>query len=50
MGDSIADAEQQLIVATLEHAHGDKPAAAKLLGISLKTLYNRLSVYRAAAP
>ncbi|MBL8842803.1 MAG: sigma-54-dependent Fis family transcriptional regulator [Planctomycetes bacterium] len=50
VGDSIADAEQQLIVATLEHAHGDKPAAAKLLGISLKTLYNRLSVYRAAAP
>ncbi len=50
VGASIADAERQLIVATLDHAHGDKPAAARLLGISLKTLYNRLSVYRAGAP
>jgi DNA-binding NtrC family response regulator len=49
VGASIADAEQTLIVATLEHVHGDKSAAATILGISLKTLYNRLNVYKAAA-
>jgi DNA-binding NtrC family response regulator len=48
VGSSIADAERALIFATLEHSHGDKPAAAKLLGISLKTLYNRLNVYKAS--
>jgi DNA-binding NtrC family response regulator len=28
--------------------HGDKRKAAVVLGISLKTLYNRLGIYRAA--
>jgi DNA-binding NtrC family response regulator len=49
VGASIADVEQTLIVATLERVHGDKAAAATMLGISLKTLYNRLNVYKAAA-
>ena len=44
---TIADAERQLILATLEQLGGDKKKAATALGISLKTLYNRLSVYRA---
>ena len=48
VGSSIADVERQLILATLEHVDGDKPAAARILGISLKTLYNRLNVYEAA--
>ena len=48
VGSSITQAEQALIVATLEHTHGDKPKAATILGISLKTLYNRLSIYKAA--
>jgi DNA-binding NtrC family response regulator len=47
VGNSIADAERQLILATLEQFGGDKKKAADVLGISLKTLYNRLSVYRA---
>jgi len=46
-GTSIQDAEQQLIEATLAHVNGDKRAASDLLGISLKTLYTRLSVYAA---
>jgi DNA-binding NtrC family response regulator len=37
-----------LILATLEQVDGDKREAAKRLGISLKTLYNRLNVYNAA--
>lgn len=47
VGSSIAMAEQELILATLERLGGRKPEAAKLLGISLKTLYNRINVYRA---
>jgi two-component system response regulator AtoC len=48
VGEPIAEAERRLIVATLEQLDGDKKRAAELLGISLKTLYNRLAVYAAA--
>jgi DNA-binding NtrC family response regulator len=46
VGSSVADVEQQLIRATLEACGGNKQKAADLLGVSLKTLYNRLLVYR----
>jgi len=49
VGSSIADVERTLILATLDHLGGDKKRAAEVLGISLKTLYNRLAVYSAAA-
>jgi len=48
-GTPIADVERRLILTTLDHFDGDKKRAAKALGISLKTLYNRLNVYEAAA-
>jgi DNA-binding NtrC family response regulator len=48
VGSSIADVEKRLILATLESIQGDKRRAAEILGISVKTLYNRLTVYRAA--
>jgi DNA-binding NtrC family response regulator len=41
----IDEAERQLIYATLEHYKGNKPKTAEVLGISLKTLYNRLNQY-----
>jgi DNA-binding NtrC family response regulator len=47
VGSSIAEAERRLILATLEQLEGDKKKAAEVLGISLKTLYNRLNVYQA---
>jgi two-component system response regulator AtoC len=47
VGSSIADVERRLILATLEELDGDKKRAAEILGISLKTLYNRLNVYQA---
>jgi DNA-binding NtrC family response regulator len=47
VGSPIAEAERRLILATLEQVGGDKRRAADLLGISLKTLYNRLNVYAA---
>jgi DNA-binding NtrC family response regulator len=45
VGMSIDDAERRLILATLEHYDGDKPRTADALGVSLKTLYNRLKQY-----
>jgi DNA-binding NtrC family response regulator len=48
VGASIQEIERRLILATLDQLGGDKKRAAELLGISLKTLYNRLSVYAAA--
>jgi DNA-binding NtrC family response regulator len=42
---SIADAERLLILATLERFDGARERAAESLGISLKTLYNRLREY-----
>jgi len=49
VGTSISEVERELILATLEQLAGDKKRAAEVLGISLKTLYNRLAVYGAAA-
>ena len=45
VGLSIKDVERRLILSTLEHFNGDKSLAAETLGISLKTLYNRLEQY-----
>jgi DNA-binding NtrC family response regulator len=49
VGSSLANAERELILATLEECRGNKTRAAVMLGISLKTLYNRLNVYSAEA-
>ena len=50
IGTSIADAERQLILATMQRCGGARERAAETLGISLKTLYNRLREYEQAAP
>lgn len=44
-GQKIDEVEKELIKVTLEKLDGDKPKAAQMLGISLKTLYNRLNKY-----
>jgi two-component system response regulator AtoC len=46
VGTSAAEAERQLILKTLAHYGGDKQKTAEVLGISLKTLYNRLNAYK----
>jgi two-component system, NtrC family, response regulator HydG len=48
-GRPIREVERELILKTLEHFGGDKKAAADTLGISLKTLYNRLNEYEERA-
>ncbi len=47
-GTPLAHAERRMILSTLELFAGDKRRAAEALGISLKTLYNRLREYNAA--
>jgi DNA-binding NtrC family response regulator len=42
----VADVEKRLIIATLDRLDGDKQRAAEVLGISVKTLYNRLNAYK----
>jgi DNA-binding NtrC family response regulator len=45
-GMTVEEAERQLIAATLAHARNDKPRAAALLGIGLRTLYRKIQQYR----
>jgi two-component system, NtrC family, response regulator HydG len=49
-GMSLADVERRVIMETLKSCDGNKTRTAAILGISLKTLYNRLSEYRALEP
>jgi DNA-binding NtrC family response regulator len=45
VGMPLADAQRELILATLKHFDGNKRLTADALGVSLKTLYNRLKEY-----
>ncbi|HUA59930.1 MAG TPA: sigma-54 dependent transcriptional regulator [Verrucomicrobiae bacterium] len=45
VGTTVEDAEKALILRTLEHTHNNKTRAAVILGISLKTLHNKLKEY-----
>lgn len=45
VGTSIRELERRLIIATLDHFDGDRGRTAETLGISQKTLYNRLKAY-----
>jgi DNA-binding NtrC family response regulator len=45
VGTSLAEIEKRVIVATLEHYGHQKERTAAALGVSLKTLYNRLKEY-----
>ncbi|HEX3557304.1 MAG TPA: sigma-54 dependent transcriptional regulator [Thermoanaerobaculia bacterium] len=46
VGTSIEEVERRLIMATLDAHGGNKRKTADILGVSLKTLYNRLNTYR----
>jgi DNA-binding NtrC family response regulator len=48
-GSTVDEAERALIELTLKHTNGNRTRAAALLGISQKTLFNKLREYGAAA-
>lgn len=50
IGTTMADAERDLLLATLRHCGGNKRRTADMLGISLKTVYNKLVGYGIAGP
>ncbi len=47
IGTTVEEAEKSLILRTLEHTRNNKTRAAEILGISLKTLHNKLKEYGA---
>jgi DNA-binding NtrC family response regulator len=49
VGTTVAEAEKRLIYKTLEFTENNKTRAAEILGISLKTLHNKLNTYDAEA-
>jgi len=48
VGQTVAEVEQQLILDTLEHCLGNRTHAANILGISIRTLRNKLKEYAEA--
>ena len=40
------DVEREMIQSTLAHTVGNKTRAAKILGISLKTMHNKVKKYQ----
>ena len=49
VGTTVEEAEKMLILKTLEATNNNKTKAAEILGISLKTLHNKLKEYGSAA-
>ncbi len=45
VGRTVADVERQLIINTLSHCLGNRTHAANILGISIRTLRNKLKAY-----
>jgi transcriptional regulator with PAS, ATPase and Fis domain len=49
VGTTVEEAERRLILKTIESTNNNKTRAAEILGISLKTLHNKLKEYGSAA-
>ena len=45
VGRTVADVERDLIIDTLHHCLGNRTHAANILGISIRTLRNKLKLY-----
>jgi DNA-binding NtrC family response regulator len=45
VGRTVADVERDLILETLKHCLGNRTHAAKILGVSIRTLRNKLNEY-----
>ena len=49
IGSTMAAIEREVILRTLEANHGNKTATAEVLGITRRTLYNKLAIYNRAS-
>jgi DNA-binding NtrC family response regulator len=47
VGSSLRDVERDLVLVTLSHTRGNRTAAAQLLGVSVRTLRNKIVEYSA---
>ena len=45
VGRTVAEVERDLILETLKHCRGNRTAASTILGISIRTLRNKLNAY-----
>jgi len=50
VGRTVADVERELILETLKHRGGNRTHAANILGISIRTLRNKLNEYSGKQP
>jgi DNA-binding NtrC family response regulator len=48
VGRTVAEVERDLILDTLDHCLGNRTHAARILGISIRTLRNKLGEYTSA--
>jgi DNA-binding NtrC family response regulator len=47
VGSSIRDIERDLVLETLANTHGNRTTSARLLGVSVRTLRNKITEYSA---
>ena len=47
VGLPISDVERYLVLETLAHTHGNRTVSARLLGVSVRTLRNKITEYSA---
>jgi two-component system response regulator FlrC len=50
VGRTVEDVERELIIDTLSHCLGNRTQAAQVLGISIRTLRNKLKIYNEESP
>jgi DNA-binding NtrC family response regulator len=47
VGSPLRDVERDLVLETLANTHGNRTASARLLGVSVRTLRNKIAEYSA---
>ena len=47
IGSTVGEIERELVLQTLAHWHGNRTRAARVLGVSVRTLRNKIRLYSA---